>query len=431
MVHELLLSTGKQPGKSNSRGTLKGSKSITSTATLESAFSDAIGVLTHTVIKSDPSNEKITRTQSEIAIRKLLRALQEKFEDEKDDSRSIGSSAASFLADDIASTVIGETKAKMNKYAIGTDTKPDWVKTKSVQVQDDINKQANELLGSIMSELRSPSEKKSSTTILSGETNPSDAMTMVSKLLVHRLIPHLTEHFRPPSPPEKKEVATMKKNRKNPYLSGSSFNDFRKAGILKSDTQVSSTEQSDSKAESSIQEKLNEIAGKIVTAAVKDDRINNVRKQDEIQALVNDLALGIVSNVLDNESKKSAYSSSLEGKLYKGRQDQIKKIQKDIKPQTSSAVLLQRALYAKTKNQKDTNHQISKLADSIVNGMNEKDSGSSRVSSGRTHGDSSEFELMGKLLVNTVPKVMSVSNTEDDVADLQTFIQNIFRNFIS
>ena len=219
----------------------------------------------------------------------------------------------------------------------------------------------------------------------------------------------------------------MKKNRKNPYLSGSSFNDFRKAGILKSDTQVSSTEQSDSKAESSIQEKLNEIAGKIVTAAVKDDRINNVRKQDEIQALVNDLALGIVSNVLDNESKKSAYSSSLEGKLYKGRQDQIKKIQKDVKPQTSSAVLLQRALYAKTKNQKDTNHQISKLADSIVNGMNEKGSGSSRVSSGRTHGDSSEFELMSKLLVNTVPKVMSVSNTEDDVADLQTFFQNIFR----
>lgn len=309
----------------------------------------------------------------------------------------------------------------MNKHAISTDTKPDWVKSKSIQAQDDIDKQANELLGSIMSELKSPSEKKSSTTVLSGETNPSDAMTMVSKLLVHRLIPHLTEHFRPPSPPGKKEVATMKRQIKNPYLSGSSFNDFRKAGILKSsDNPLSSDTPNDSKEESILAEKLNDIAGRIVTAAVKDDRINNVRKQDEIQALVNDLALGIVSNVLDNESKRSHYSSSHEGRLFKGQQAQLQKLKGATtnKAQTSSTVLLQRALYAKTNAQKYTNNQIDRLADSIVNGMQEKDSGSSRISSGKAHGESSEFEALSKVVINTVPKVYTVSNTEDDLEDL-------------
>ena len=51
----------------------KASQSAVTTATLESAFSDAIGALTETVIKQNAEDGTICRNQSEIALRKLLR----------------------------------------------------------------------------------------------------------------------------------------------------------------------------------------------------------------------------------------------------------------------------------------------------------------------------------------------------------------------
>merc|ERR1719500_2514452 len=130
------------------------SNSETTTATLESAFSEAIGALTNTVIRSHPCSDHITRTQSEVALRRLLQVLQSSFDLPEDDAASRGSSAASCLADDLASTVLDQCETAMNQKSSGTQVKPDTAEAKSTQADgESVDEQANALLKSILDEL--------------------------------------------------------------------------------------------------------------------------------------------------------------------------------------------------------------------------------------------------------------------------------------
>lgn len=211
LIKELLQSaksSSLSDSKSGSYVKLHGSASKTSTLTLESVISEAIGALAQTCIKSDPSNEFILRTKSEIALRNLLRALQNNFQEDEEDARSVGSSGASVLADDIASTIVSKTHKQMNLYSFGTETKPDWQVTRGIQVDGKpINEQANQLMTAILGEINQITESEPTTQSTTGYEDMDEAATQVSKLLCKKLVPQLIEHFKPPSPPPTKEMA--------------------------------------------------------------------------------------------------------------------------------------------------------------------------------------------------------------------------------
>ena len=138
---------------------------MVTTATLESAFSEAIGALTETVIKQHADDGAICRTQSEIALRKLLRVLQEQYAPQHDeDARSQGSSAASVLGLDIANSVIGAEQKLANQVEFGTDPKPKVGVTRSIQAMPEtVDEQANRLLNQILTQLDIPSTETGST----------------------------------------------------------------------------------------------------------------------------------------------------------------------------------------------------------------------------------------------------------------------------
>merc|ERR1711881_98497 len=431
------------------------SNSNTTTATLELAFSEAIGALTNTVIKSHPSSDHVTRTHSEVALRRLLQVLQNSYTHHDDDAASRGSSAASCLADDLASTVIGTCESAMNQVCTGTMAKPDLAEAKGTQVEvESIDDQANKLLESILNELRvsEPTESVQSSELLTPNEitsfeNEDDAATQISKVLVQRLVPHLIEHFKPPPPPPSFDAQT------------SCFKDFRKTGIYKkrfrpqdytsteSNSDLPSAESTLSSAEELSQEasshrmmtKLDRLAMNIVTDTVKDDRIHNVKKADEIHSLVQDLALGIVDTLFIPGSRAGSKPSSPEKAWSRGNSPQKRYRKKTSTPASRETprqklgkhedpeAILARALRRTSSNsslgggkfkpkppttpkRKNRITCVDKLANQIVDNNFERKSGSSKTTSGASH-NGSDIDAMSYALCRDLPKTVDVSDT--------------------
>lgn len=465
LIRELLMSTNSKSADQHSINSsshapgsyvrAQHSNSMVTTATLESAFSEAIGALTETVIKQHADDGAICRTQSEIALRKLLRVLQEQYAPQHDeDARSQGSSAASVLGLDIANSVITAEQRLANQVEFGTDPKPKVGVTRSIQAMPEtVDEQANRLLNQILTQLDIPSTETGSTkteetkdfentenygeklpsqtnlpgsglqlnkkgSLMSSFENESDAATQISKALVQRLVPHLVEHFTP-IPPKVQSVGT------------SSFKDFRKTGIYKEkfrpqDYTTSSQTELDTAPSSSNSEidlpknsrklmsKMDHLAMNIVTDALKDDRVHNVRKADQIHTLVGELALGIVDTILSPASK----TNLLNKKNIVGKQKVVKKVRTPVKKKRvqgpSSDKLLAKALdkarlggQNKSGTITATPSGIEKLAEEIIDNVG-RHSGSSRTSSGLSH-DGSDVDILSYKLISKLPRNIEIS----------------------
>merc|ERR1712159_415714 len=151
-----------------------------------------------TVIKQNADDGTICRNQSEIALRKLLRVLQEQYQPGvEEDAKSVGSSGASVLGNDICTSIISDQARAMNQTTQGTDPKPKFGVTRSIQAMPQtVDDQANQLLNQILTELDIPTTESVSESTPTKRTstnnfeNESDAATQISKVLVQRLVPH-------------------------------------------------------------------------------------------------------------------------------------------------------------------------------------------------------------------------------------------------
>jgi len=236
--------------------------------------------------------------------------------------------------------------------------------------------------------------------------------------LVQRLVPHLVEHFTP-IPPKVQSVGT------------SSFKDFRKTGIYKEkfrpqDYTTSSQTELDTAPSSSNSEidlpknsrklmsKMDHLAMNIVTDALKDDRVHNVRKADQIHTLVGELALGIVDTILSPASK----TNLLNKKNIVGKQKVVKKVRTPVKKKRvqgpSSDKLLAKALdkarlggQNKSGTITATPSGIEKLAEEIIDNVG-RHSGSSRTSSGLSH-DGSDVDILSYKLISKLPRNIEIS----------------------
>jgi ribosomal protein L17 len=161
-------------------------------------------------------------------------------------------------------------------------------------------------------------------------------------------------------------------------------------------------------SQSKFANRIDQLANDIVTKAMKDDIANNnLRKGVQIQGLVNDLALGIVETVLAKNDNQKPKSSHQKKNLTKKKQHNYL-MHKPSKPTGPSAdIMLQKALYRQKQVKKQSDKKIDDLAENLVSRINERQSGSSRMDSGRSH--ESEVEKLLKGVHDGLPEALNVT----------------------
>lgn len=217
-------------------------------------------------------------------------------------------------------------------------------------------------------------------------------------------------------------------------LSFSLLIDFRKAGIAKR-KQVKLAEFTSTSAESisstslpklsdlennsfsvskgtdaRFSNKVDTLANTIITKVLKDDVIdNNARKADQIQKLFNDLALGIVETVLEKPERLAPHKSpahKIKTKTPKA-QKTPNPPEFEKKKGPTSDILLEKALNRKSL----TESKLDALSGNIVDRINERKSGSSRIASSNSY-SSSDVANMTQGIIDKLPQQYSISPSE-------------------
>jgi len=179
----------------------------------------------------------------------------------------------------------------------------------------------------------------------------------------------------------------------------------------------------------------------IVTDSVKDDRLHNVKKADEIHSLVQDLALGIVDTILlppgskPGSPEKYGSKPNSPNKRYRkktstpaSRETPRHKLGKHEDPEE----ILARALRRESSSSSGSKFKprpprspkkgtarttcIDKLGDQIVEASLVDRSGSSRTSSGVSR-DCSDIDAMSYKLCRDLPKTVELTETETSEDD--------------